>query len=282
MASREQTFDYPPADHVMRDLRITFAPDGELDRALLPVLPPFLDANGALRVGVLSIFIDIMGGGAAIRAVDPDWIATGNLAVQVHRPIRTGVVRGETRVLRAGRRSVVIAFDAHADGDGPASVATATMTFSRLPRRDLQNFANREDDPAQGPRNFPVLGEGLQVPVLERIGFRTLDAKAGVVEVPRSPYVINTLRSIQGGVVAMIAEVSCETIAASQLDRPVRMADVAVDYLELARVGPVRTRARILRRSADTALVYTELRDAGDGDRLLTIATATVLTGSAA
>ena len=53
--------------------------------------------------------------------------------------------------------------------------------------------------------------------------------------------------------------------------------DLAIHYLELSRVGPVRTRARILRRTNQATLVRIELHDAGDNNRLLSIATATAI-----
>ena len=52
--------------------------------------------------------------------------------------------------------------------------------------------------------------------------------------------------------------------------------DLSVRFLAIGRQGPLRTSARILRADGDALLLRVESRDVGAGDRLCTIATATV------
>jgi len=292
----EKPAPYPPDDHVLRDLQIVFGREDGVPFAEMPVFPEICDDRGAVRAGVLAIFVDVFAGSAAVRAVQPDWIATGDLALCRLRPSHKDRLRATARVLRAGRRTVVLEVELRArrdltSGSGLASAgprlapldspcALATMTFSRLPRRDTQAFAPLDDD-LEGEMKMPLLGPGLQLPLLERIGLVTVDAAAGIVEVPKSEYIANSLRAIQGGVMALIAEAAGESAACRAIGSAAATVDLSIHYLELCRAGPVRTSARVLRSAASSCLVRVELRDAGDDDRLLAVATATAL-GAAA
>ena len=63
---------------------------------------------------------------------------------------------------------------------------------------------------------------------------------------------------------------------AARLGRPVATRDLSVHFLAIGRVGPMRTRAWLLRETGEALLLRVEARDAGAEDRLCTIATATV------
>jgi hypothetical protein len=56
----------------------------------------------------VATFVDVFGGGGALRAVHPDWIATGDLSLQTLHPMTNGNLRASGRILRAGRRTVVL------------------------------------------------------------------------------------------------------------------------------------------------------------------------------
>lgn len=269
----EMPAEYPPPDHVLRDLGVRMT-TGEGGREVaIPLCPELQSDAGHVRAGVLAVLVDVYGGGAALEAVAPDWIATGDLAVHLLRPASDGEVRAVGRVLRAGRRTVVLEVEVHDRAELPLPVALATMTFSRLPRRDIQKFPSRD---TQASTTFAQSGSGFRKPFFEQIGARVVDASRGVVEIDLHPYIGNTLRSIQGGVVAALSDEAAQQAARAAVAPDLVTTDLAVHYLELTRKGPVRSSARILRPGDHGALVRTELRDRGDDDRLLSVATVTL------
>ena len=69
--------DYPPQDHMLRDLNILLEPQdrqGAVVRA--PVVREICTDQGTLHVGAMAALIDILGGTLAIHAFYPDWLAT--------------------------------------------------------------------------------------------------------------------------------------------------------------------------------------------------------------
>jgi len=104
-----------------------------------------------------------------------------------------------------------------------------------------------------------------------RAGLQVLDAPAGVVEVFHSPYVANSIGTINGAVQSLALE------AAAEAARPGLVAtDVQIHFVSQVRTGPARTRASVVRDAADHSLVVVELVDAGAEDRLGARATVTL------
>ncbi len=99
----------------------------------------------------------------------------------------------------------------------------------------------------------------LDRPLAEGLGIRVL--AAGVVEVERGPYVNQPSGTLQGGVVAVLAELAAESLTGG------RVVELEVRYLSAIRVGPARTSAVEL----DDRTVRVEIRDPGNDDRLTTL-----------
>ena len=119
-------------------------------------------------------------------------------------------------------------------------------------------------------------GDGLAVPVVEALSIDVLDAAAGRVSMPAHEYAANSFGAVQGGVMALLADVAgAEAVGAAQGDPggPVVVTDLQVAYLALGRVGPIESRATVLDsgggRPPRSAVV--ELVDAGADDRLTTV-----------
>ncbi|HTD51133.1 MAG TPA: hotdog domain-containing protein, partial [Acidimicrobiia bacterium] len=62
---------------------------------------------------------------------------------------------------------------------------------------------------------------------------------------------------------------AASTVAAAE---PVVVTDLQLTYLALARVGPLRTRAEVLRTAAGTVITRVELVDTGADGRVTTLA----------
>jgi uncharacterized protein (TIGR00369 family) len=84
-------------------------------------------------------------------------------------------------------------------------------------------------------------------------------------------YVRNSFGAIQGGIVALLADVAGQCAARAATGQPLITKDMTIHYLSQGKVGPFRTRARMLRKTSDTALTRVEVVDRGANDRLLMV-----------
>lgn len=130
---------YPPEHHFLRDLRIETVQTGEHSgRCLAPVTDFLRNRAGAVGLGVIVTVADIAASSAALVAVAPDWQATLDLSVTMTAPLTDGPIIVDSRLLRGGKKVVVLAvdvFDGHG-GEGPAAedrIGRGTVSFSRLP-----------------------------------------------------------------------------------------------------------------------------------------------------
>jgi uncharacterized protein (TIGR00369 family) len=163
--------------------------------------------------------------------------------------------------------------DTVVDGRTAGPVAWASMTFSVLPAR---NPSSSIQSAVELPARWAFDGGGLDRPVLEALPVEVLDAAAGQLSVAVRPYLFNSFRAVQGGVIALLADAAgAEALGAAHgLDGSgFVVTDLQIAYLALGRVGPVVTSARVLGTGPDgRAGAVVELRDRGADDRLMTVA----------
>ncbi len=261
---------YPPLQHVLRDLRAEFEQPGDgKGYAWLPVVDFVRNPSGSVHAGVLATLVDMLGGGLAATTVAPDWIATADLTLHVLPRPAGDEVEGVARVLRAGRTTAVIEVDLH-DDIGPLGVAT--MSFARLARRDDNPVI---PEPGSGGRGTLALPDSrLTRPIVDQIGFSVVDASAGEIELPITPYIGNTLAAVQGGIVATAVAVAADAIVSAKAGEPVETVDLQITYLSLVKLGPLRTTAHLIDANAADVSVL----DANG--RLTTAATAVAVRAS--
>ena len=258
---------YPPDQHLLRDLRLSFAHDelGVSSRAWLPVVPEICNDAGFARAGVLATLVDVIGGGLAAAAAHPNWIATADLTLHTVAGAEPGTtVEARGRTLRAGRTTVVLEVDLV--DDTQRELGLATMSFSVLPRRDANPDILEVATP--GPTTMAASESGLRNPIADVLEVRVLDAATGAIELPVTDWARNSMGAMQGGVVALVADLAAEQALRAATGRAVTVADLHLVYLGFGRVGPIRTRVDVL--APDTARV--EIIDAGAEDRRMTIA----------
>ncbi len=246
---------------------------------------------GSASLGFLTTLVDFVTSDPALVIVEPDWTATQDLALHAVAPILEGPVIVDSRLVRAGKKTVVVSadvYDAHgitdlreaadaidaADGaprDGaPTLAARSLVTFARLPRS-----AARDADSYTPSKWIGKLREHPGVPVdgtiYSRLDFRVLDAAGGVLELDKHPAVLNSIGTLQGGAQAIFVE------AAAHAMRPDQVAtDIQVHYLAQMRSGPARSYGTVIRDAADHSVLSIRIVDAGDDDRLLTLTTVTL------
>src|SRR3954451_10935632 len=270
---------YPPADHLLRDLRFTFEhdADGSRSRAWMPIVPELCTDLGHVRAGALATLGDVISGALAAAAAPPGWIATADLTLHVVRAVRPGsVVEARANVLRAGRTTVVLEvalLDEHEH-----DVGIATMRFAVLPRRDT----NPEISSIRESSSTMALAESrLARPLLDALGVHVRDAARGELDVPVREWSLNSMGAMQGGVVATVAEIAAETALRAATNEPLVVSDLFVTYLGFGKVGPVRSAVDVLEISAGNGSARVDLVDAGAENRRLTIVHA-VATGGLA
>lgn len=273
---------YPPPDHMLRDLNIFVEYKGkECSTARIPVVPAVCNDQGTMQVGILATLIDLLGGRLAASVAYPDWIATADLLIYSTQRARTGEVTALGSVVRAGRTAVVVEAEiltgTTQSGAAATSIGSAVATFSRLPRRD-DNLDIRSDDDLHRVFSVEAEGPGLSQHLLDKAGLRVLDEALGIVELNMSEYVRNSFHALQGGMVALLADVAGQYAARAITHKPVITADLAIHYLSQGKTGPFYTRTKVLRMTGDSVLTRVEILDRGADDLLMTLAinTATI------
>jgi len=262
---------YPPERHLLRDLLLWTERSESGPRTGLELVPGLLGPGGEARLGVLATLADVAGGELAVRSARPGWVATSELVLHRLRPHQGARLEARPALVRRTRTTIVLEV-ALSDG-GAGALALATMTFAVLPAREGQR---RMGVGADAPRTeFALPGSGLDEPLARRVGARLLDAASGYFELALAPYVGNSLGALQGGAAALLVDLAAEAAGGAALGSACLPRDLALNYLALAREGPVRTEARVLRADAAGALLRVELRDGAGG--LAALATAAVV-----
>ncbi|MCB0946622.1 MAG: PaaI family thioesterase, partial [Mycobacterium sp.] len=93
----------------------------------MPVDERTTNTAGGLQGGLIATMADVAAGQLASRATPFGFgIATTDLFVRYLRPIKVGPARAVAKILRTGKRSVVVQVDIHR-GDDNELAATATI-----------------------------------------------------------------------------------------------------------------------------------------------------------
>lgn len=213
--------------------RLGFTFDELGDRRVGTVaLVPELCAPGTdrPRAGVLATLADLVAGHPPERPT----AATSDLSLHVWRVPSSRLVQLEARTLKAGRR-LIVTESTFTTADDPEPFACSLATFVAMP----------EDAPPR-PHPLPKVNTPrLDADLAERIGAQVL--APGVVELHRSPFITNGLEgTIQGGLIALVAELAAESYVADAIVR-----DLDVRYLNAVRVGPALTTTTLVGRNAD-------------------------------
>ncbi len=273
---------FPPARQLLGDLGMVaeVASDSEA-RVRTRVTPHITAADGGVRAGVLATLVDIVGGAVAARVLQPDWMATADLTLQVVRPAVGPWVEARGTVLRRGRTTLVIealVFEVTEDGsdlggahEGPTPVAWATMTFAVLKTKNPASSIQMASD---FPIRWAFNGDGFDTSITDAVAMSVVDAAGGRVSLPVGEYVFNSFGAVQGGVIALLAEVAAAEALGAARGSGISMVvtDLQVSYLALGRVGPIVTRATVLDAGGEgSGSAVVELLDEGAGGRLTTV-----------
>jgi uncharacterized protein (TIGR00369 family) len=101
----------------------------------MPVSPQVVNTSGALQGGLIATLVDVAGGQFGLEYLrEGTTMTTADLVIRYLRPIRQGTAFAVPRMLRSGRRAMVMQIDVYGDSDGNDSheelLATATVNFA--------------------------------------------------------------------------------------------------------------------------------------------------------
>jgi uncharacterized protein (TIGR00369 family) len=245
-----------PDQMFITNLGISYRAEGDLVAGHFEVTEDMRVAGTHLvRAGVLATVADVVSGWGANAAVFPRIPLTVDLTVHRLRPFAGDTLEVVARLLKVGRTTVVAEIRFTEEQD----VVLSHATFTVSPRPE-DVFAEGFGVTIGAPR--PARRPSLTKPILDDIGARLVGP--GVAELDRVPYVMQPAGTIQGGAVALLAELAAESRAGAPI------ADLEIRYLSAVRVGPARAVAEVLR----PGLLRVEVRDTGHADRLASLVVA--------
>jgi len=223
------------------------SPDGQTMTGRLSVVDAVrFPGTSWLRPSVLTTVADCLAGMPACLVTAPRLAVTLDIIVRsVAAPSGTHVdIVGE--IVKRGR-SVVAAEVTFLDGATGSLVAMAYLTFMASPRPQDGTPPVLSGMRATGslPLPFP---EYVEVEIVA----------PGVAEVALRPFVEQASGSLQGGVIALVAEVAAESLAGRAI------VDLDTRYQSGVRIGP----GRAVAAPVGEDLVRVEVRDVGHDDRL--------------
>ncbi len=243
--------------HMLRELGFAVHSAGEQLRGEAEVTDLMhVPGTASLRTSILAVWTDLMSGLLAARTMAPKVPVTLELDVHLYRPgPAAGWVRATARTVKAGRTVFAAAVDFTDDRGEPLALGAASFMAARDPSVSL---------PPRITIDVPPQQERLRVPFAQRAGCRR--QAPGVAVIPRAEDGLNSSNTVNGGLIALVAEE-----AALSLAPRTTLCTLDVRYLQPVRVGPVRAAATM-----HGQLGRVELRDLGHHDRLAAVATARV------
>lgn len=220
---------------------------------------------GAIRLSVLCFLVDVSAGVTLDTAPDL-WTFTTDLSLRMPIGPAPDTVEATTTILRQGRRS------AH----GLVEVVDGRQQLVAAGAIGFAHVRRKPDDPPK-PLVSPELiaerftgMERLSRPLREEAGIVAIDPARGVVEIEVRPEVCNPAGTLQGAMVALVAESAAEDLIGTLAGEPVVVTELDIRFLAQANVGPVRTQSRLLGNRPDDP-VEVRLTDVATG-RLTTLA----------
>lgn len=245
-------------EHFFDDLGfvISRGREGELLGTVDVVPEMHVPGTGVLRISVLAVLIDGLMGLLAVDVMTPRVPVTLMLEVHLSTPPK-GVhsVQLTARTIKAGR-SIFAAEVSMADERGrPLGFATGTFMVSPDPSVVF--------GPGPGPLDrLPEIRGRLSQPFAERMGI--VLRSAGVAELPRRVESLNGGGTVNGGLLALVAE------EAALSGRPgTSLATMSLHFMSPVRVGP----AVAVAAQPGGSLAQVTVRDEGRGNTLAVVVT---------
>ncbi len=211
--------------------------------------------HGVVRASVLSFVVDVVAGVPLDQDADM-WTLTSDMSVRMRPLPAPERIDATSTILRRGRRSAASLVELRTDQGAPIGVGA--IGFVKVPRR-AADPPKRNVPLGQIPLIFRAPAT-LARPLREEAGIEVISAAEGVLQVEVTPDLRNPAGTLQGAMVALLAEAAAEDLVGTRFESSVVVTDLDLRYLRMAQTGPVRTRCRLLGTQLD-APVQVELID---------------------
>ena len=227
--------------------------------------------HGVMRASVLAFVIDV----AAGIPLDQDptmWTLTSDMSVRMRPMPAPDHIEARSTIVRQGRRSATSVVELTTEQG--SSIATGAIGFTKTPRKPTD-----PPKPNVPLGQIPVLFQNplpLTMPLREEAGIEVIDGAEGIVRVEITADLRNPAGTLQGAMVALVAEAAAEDLMATRFGSPVVVTDLDLRYLRRTEAGPVITRTRLLGDGLDAA-IQIELIDTSI-DQITTLVFARVTT----
>ena len=245
----------------------------------MPVVPEVCSDIGAVHPGVLATLVDVLGGFLAMQTFLPDWMATANLSLHTTGRIACGMVSATGHMVRSGRTTATVSAELFSDDGNGQAVGSAMISYAKI-EGARANAWNGTYKARRIDFQWPGGSSGLERHVVDQTGLRGVDKQPGDTVLKMSEYVRNSFGSLQGGMIALMADVAGQSAAREAAGRRLATADLVMHYLSPGRFGPFTTAVRVLRTDKFSVLSRIEVKDTGDNQRIMAVAMHTaVFTG---
>ncbi|MFC8530148.1 hotdog domain-containing protein [Nocardia sp. NPDC057227] len=245
--------------HILRELGFATRRAGDELHGAAEITPEMhVPGTEHLRTSVLVTWADTLAGLLASLVMGPRVPVTLELDIHLHGPApAAGRVAAVGRTVKVGRSVFVAELDFSVDGE-PIAVAGASFMVAPDPGVTLPDRLSVE---------MPAGTDRLRIPLAERA--QCVRTGPGVAVLPRTPEGLNASDTVNGGLLALVAEEAVLSLAPGAT-----LGFLGLRYLLGARVGPVTATAR---KHGELARV--QVRDTGNDDRITTLATARTFGG---
>ena len=120
-------------DHLLTAMRMRPVDDPEVGRALeIDLRDEVNNPHGSLHGGLMATLIECGAAGCAVRAAGSENIVASDMNIRFLGVVKVGPARVIAKVLRRGRRAVVVQADVIDAGDGRKLVASSTLSYTLL------------------------------------------------------------------------------------------------------------------------------------------------------
>lgn len=241
--------------HIVSELGLGVTRAGTEVRGSASVVPEmWAPQTESVRTSILATWVDIVAGHLAVDVFAPRVPVTLELDVHLYRKLEgCDGIEVVGSVLKSGR-SVVVAGVELRDDRGH-SVGLGHGTFVAAPNPALRMPALPPEDERLARRE-----PSLRMPFADRARCRRREP--GVAVLPRSDDGLNASGTVNGGLLALVAEEAVLSLTPGRT-----LASMAIRYLQPVRRGPAVAKAE-----ARNGLGRVEVRDAGADGRLAVVA----------
>ena len=129
---RREVIDVGPT-HVLTAMQMRRVIDPEAGPALeMDLRRDVVNPHGSLHGGLMGALIECGAAGCAVSAGGSENIVASDMLIRFLSVVKVGPARAVSRVIRTGRRSIVVQCDVIDVGDDRKLVASATLSYARL------------------------------------------------------------------------------------------------------------------------------------------------------